>query len=48
MSKKPNLLFICSDQQRTDTIGAYGNDWIDDLPPIALPLIVSDLRPVEA
>jgi arylsulfatase len=29
MSKKPNLLFICSDQQRTDTIGAYGNDWIE-------------------
>ena len=29
MSKKPNLLFICSDQQRTDTMGAYGNDWIE-------------------
>ncbi len=26
---KPNVLFICSDQQRTDTIGAYGNDWIE-------------------
>jgi len=29
MSPKPNLLFICSDQQRTDTIGAYGNDWVE-------------------
>ena len=29
MPTKPNLLFICSDQQRTDTIGAYGNDWIE-------------------
>ena len=29
MPNKPNLLFICSDQQRTDTIGAYGNDWIE-------------------
>ena len=29
MSPRPNLLFICSDQQRTDTIGAYGNDWIE-------------------
>ncbi len=28
MPTKPNLLFICSDQQRTDTVGAYGNDWI--------------------
>ncbi len=25
---KPNILFICSDQQRTDTIAAYGNEWI--------------------
>ena len=29
MPFRPNLLFICSDQQRTDTIGAYGNDWIE-------------------
>jgi arylsulfatase A-like enzyme len=29
MRSRPNLLFICSDQQRTDTIGAYGNDWIE-------------------
>jgi arylsulfatase len=29
MPSKPNLLFICSDQQRTDSIGAYGNDWIE-------------------
>jgi arylsulfatase A-like enzyme len=29
MSSKPNLLFICSDQQRTDTFAAYGNDWIE-------------------
>ena len=29
LSTKPNLLFICSDQQRTDTMGAYGNDWIE-------------------
>ncbi len=29
ISVKPNILFICSDQQRTDTIGAYGNSWIN-------------------
>ncbi|MDP6666344.1 MAG: sulfatase-like hydrolase/transferase [Dehalococcoidia bacterium] len=29
MAPKPNVLFICSDQQRTDTMGAYGNDWIE-------------------
>ncbi len=29
MSPKPNLLFICSDQQRADTIGAYGNDLVE-------------------
>ena len=28
MPNKPNVLFICSDQQRTDTMGAYGNHWI--------------------
>ncbi|MXZ03488.1 MAG: sulfatase-like hydrolase/transferase [Chloroflexi bacterium] len=26
---KPNLLFIFSDQQRADTMAAYGNDWIE-------------------
>src|SRR5688500_3461607 len=25
MSKQPNLLFLFTDQQRTDTIGCYGN-----------------------
>ena len=25
----PNLLFIFSDQQRADTMAAYGNDWIE-------------------
>ena len=25
---KPNILFIMTDQQRFDTIGAYGNDRI--------------------
>lgn len=28
MSKKPNLIFIFSDQQRQDTMACYGNDWI--------------------
>ena len=28
MAKKPNLIFICSDQQRQDTMACYGNDWI--------------------
>ena len=27
--ERPNLLFIFSDQQRADTMAAYGNDWID-------------------
>ena len=27
--KKPNLVFIMSDQQRSDTMACYGNDWID-------------------
>ena len=28
MSKKPNLVFIFSDQQRQDTMACYGNNWI--------------------
>tara|TARA_B100001123_G_C15341134_1_gene1034964 strand:+ start:600 stop:773 length:174 start_codon:yes stop_codon:yes gene_type:complete len=28
-NKKPNLIFIMSDQQRFDTISCYGNDWIN-------------------
>ena len=28
MAKKPNLVFIFSDQQRQDTMACYGNDWI--------------------
>ncbi|WOO41033.1 sulfatase family protein [Rubellicoccus peritrichatus] len=30
MSKKssPNILWICTDQQRWDTLGAYGNEWV--------------------
>lgn len=27
-SKRPNILFICSDQQRYDSLGCYGNDHI--------------------
>ena len=27
--QKPNLLFIFSDQQRADTMAAYGNHWIE-------------------
>ena len=29
MADKRNLIFICSDQQRTDTMACYGNDWIE-------------------
>ena len=29
MDKRPNILWICSDQQRSDTIGAMGNPFID-------------------
>ena len=29
MAKRRNLVFICSDQQRTDSLPCYGNDWID-------------------
>ena len=28
MPDRPNLLFILTDQQRWDTMGCYGNDWI--------------------
>ena len=28
MESKKNLVFICSDQQRTDTMYCYGNDWV--------------------
>ncbi len=28
MSKKPNILFYCTDQQRFDTIGALGNPYV--------------------
>ena len=26
---QPNILFILTDQQRRDSMAAYGNDWID-------------------
>ena len=29
MSKQPNILWICTDQQRYDTIGALGNKYVD-------------------
>ena len=28
MPNRPNLVFVFSDQQRYDTMGCYGNDWI--------------------
>ncbi len=28
ISKRPNILWICTDQQRWDTIGALGNNYI--------------------
>jgi len=28
-STRPNLVYIFTDQQRADTMAAYGNDWID-------------------
>ncbi len=28
MSRQPNILIFISDQQRTDTMACYGNDWI--------------------
>lgn len=27
--KKPNILWICTDQQRADSLGCYGNTWIE-------------------
>lgn len=27
MSARPNILWICTDQQRWDTLGCYGNSW---------------------
>jgi len=29
MRSKPNILFILTDQQRRDSLAAYGNDWIE-------------------
>lgn len=26
---RPNVLWICTDQQRYDTLGCYGNDWVE-------------------
>jgi arylsulfatase len=28
MMERPNVLWICSDQQRFDTLGCYGNDFV--------------------
>ncbi|GLX70667.1 sulfatase family protein [Paenibacillus glycanilyticus] len=28
-SGKPNILWICTDQQRYDTLGCYGNEWVN-------------------
>ena len=28
MSRPPNILLFISDQQRTDTLGCYGKNWI--------------------
>ncbi len=28
MAAKPNVLWICSDQQRRDTLGCYGNRFV--------------------
>ena len=28
MKKPPNILWICTDQQRSDTLGCYGNTWV--------------------
>ncbi|HLH58082.1 MAG TPA: sulfatase-like hydrolase/transferase [Streptosporangiaceae bacterium] len=27
MSRMPNILWVCTDQQRRDTLGCYGNSW---------------------
>jgi arylsulfatase A-like enzyme len=28
MTNRPNILWICTDQQRTDTLGCYGNEFV--------------------
>ena len=28
MPDRPNILLICTDQQRRDTMACYGNDWV--------------------
>lgn len=28
MSARPNVLWVCTDQQRADTLGCYGNPWV--------------------
>ncbi|MEO2006418.1 MAG: sulfatase-like hydrolase/transferase, partial [Candidatus Poribacteria bacterium] len=27
-TSRPNILWICTDQQRSDTLGCYGNEWV--------------------
>ena len=27
-SRQPNILWICTDQQRYDTLGCYGNEFV--------------------
>ncbi len=29
MTERPNILLICTDQQRRNTMACYGNDWVD-------------------
>lgn len=29
LSKKPNILILCSDQQRFDTLGCYNNTFVN-------------------
>lgn len=31
MAQRPNILWICSDQQRYDTLGCYGNPHVTTL-----------------
>ena len=40
--KRPNILWICTDQQRFDTLGCYGNRWVHTPNLEILRLLVTD------
>jgi arylsulfatase A-like enzyme len=46
MDKRPNILWLCTDQQRWDTIHALGNSFIDtpNLDRLCRPIYLTDIH----